>query len=119
MGNKIGKKGPELTRCEISSNTNKNATRIESDLLNHLVLEDLLLIYDLDGYRLASPEVPCVLDLGKCAFTYGPAQLIIPNKSTHLGCIDSLPCDPYVIVGSFCAWSNCFTVLCGNLDCYS
>jgi hypothetical protein len=55
------------------------------DLLNHLVLENLLLVHDLDGHRVARLGVPGKPDLGEGALAYGSAKLVLPHTSLHLG----------------------------------
>jgi len=52
---------------------------------DHLVLEDLLLVEDLDGDILAGLDVPGELDLGEGAFAEGPAELVPPNPGPAHG----------------------------------
>lgn len=52
---------------------------------DHLVLEDLLLVEDLDGDILAGLDVPGELDLGEGAFPEGPAELVPPHPGPAHG----------------------------------
>ena len=52
---------------------------------DHLVLEDLLLVEDLDGDILAGLDVPGELDLGEGAFAEGPAELVPPHPGPAHG----------------------------------
>jgi hypothetical protein len=53
---------------------------------DHLVLEDLLLVEDLDGDILSGLDVPGELDLGEGAFAEGPAELVPPHAGPAHGC---------------------------------
>jgi hypothetical protein len=86
---------------------------LERDLLNHLVLENLLLVHDLDGHRATRLGVPRKPDLCERALAYGPAKLILPHASLHLGRTHS-PAYPLRDIRSFSARSSGFTVLCGK-----
>lgn len=52
---------------------------------DHLVLEDLLLVEDLDGDILSGLDVPGELDLGEGAFAEGPAELVPPHTGPAHG----------------------------------
>jgi len=52
---------------------------------DHLVLEHLLLVEDLDGDILAGLDVPGELDLGEGAFAEGPAELVPPHPGPAHG----------------------------------
>jgi hypothetical protein len=87
----------------------------ERDLLNHLVLENLLLVHDLDGHRATGLGVPRKPDLCERALAYGSAELVLPHTSLHLGRTHSLAYPPASgISGASPTRSSGFTVLCGK-----
>jgi hypothetical protein len=49
------------------------------DLLDHLVLQDLLLVQDFDGDVHPRLDVPGHLHFGKCALPQRLAEVILPN----------------------------------------
>jgi hypothetical protein len=94
----------------------------ERDLINHLVLQNLLLVQDLDGHGVARLRIPGKPDLGEGALAYGSAKLILPHTSLHLGCTHSLDYPtPLSNTRILCVQSNSLAVLCrktGYSDCY-
>ena len=59
--------------------------RVHPYLGDHLVLEHLLLVEDLDGDILAGVDVPGELDLAEGALPEGPAQLVPPHPGLPHG----------------------------------